>query len=299
MPGLVFDQDTGYAHPIQGTEAALGSLTRDDVVSRFKGAYGPVGATLIVAGDVSLADVVRQAQNALGDWLTQAQTGLGRDVPQDGRVNAATIYLVDKPGAAQSVIRAMHTTIPRHHPDYFGLLLLNYVFGGQFAARLNQNLRQDKGYSYGYHSIVQWYLGPSVLYAGGSVQTEVTKESVTETLREFNDVHRDRPISQIELDGAKAGILQSYPASFERPSQLINHLLQLVLYDLPGDYFQTVKPNIEAVTLEEVQRIGAELVQPGQLGVLVVGDQRTIEPGLRELDLPLVLLDDEGAPIKA
>ena len=299
MSGLVFDQETGYSHPIQGTEAALESLTRDDVVARFKEAYGPVDATLIVAGDVSLGDVVQQAQAALGDWQAQTPAGSGRDAVPDGKANSATIYLVDRPGAAQSVIRALHTTIPRHHPDYFGLLLLNNAFGGQFAARLNQNLRQDKGYSYGYHSVVQWYLGPSLLYAGGSVETNVTKESVAETLREFNDVHRDRPISQDELDTAKAGILQSYPASFERPSQLISHLLQLALYDLPNDYFQTVRPNIEAVSLEGVQRIGVELIQPDQLCVLVVGDRRTIEPGLRELELPVVLLDDDGAPINA
>ena len=95
-----------------------------------------------------------------------------------GKPDSAAIYLVDHPGAAQSVIRALHTTIPRQHPDYFGLLLLNSAFGGQFTARLNRNLRQEKGYSYGYHSLIQWHQGPSLLAAGGSVQTAVTQESV-------------------------------------------------------------------------------------------------------------------------
>ena len=297
MSGLVFGQETGYGHPIHGTEAAMESLTRGDVVARFQQAYGPTGATLIAAGDVTLNEVVQQAQAHLGDWRAENRDDTGLEPVADSKTNQATIYLVDRPGAAQSVIRALHTTIPRHHSDYFGLLLLNYGFGGQFAARLNQNLRQDKGYSYGYHSVIQWYQGPSLLYAGGSVETDVTKESVAETLLEFNDVHRDRPISQDELDTAKAGILQSYPASFERPSQVISHLLQLVLYNLPNDYFQTVKSNIEAVSLEGVQRIGAELIQPGQLCVLVVGDRQKIEPGLRELELPLVLLDEDGVPL--
>ena len=136
-----------------------------------------------------------------------------------------------------------------------------------------------------------------MFFAGGSVQTEVTKESVVETLREFNDVHGDRPVSREELEAAKAGILQGYPASFERPGQGISHMLQIVLYDLPNDYFQTVRPNVEAVSLEEVHRIGAELVQPGQLSVLVVGDRQAIEPGLRELELPVLLLNDDGAPV--
>lgn len=301
-PGLVFSQDSGYGHPIYGTEPAITSLTRDDVVRQFEEAYGPHGSTLLVAGDVTLEDVVTQAQESLGGWRADGAVKIQRNGRGNGAQasakaadNGTTIYLVDKPGAAQSVIRALHTTIPRHHEDYFGLLLLNYSFGGQFSARLNQNLRQDKGYSYGYNSGIHWHQGPSVMSAGGSVQTIVTKESVTETLREFNDVHASRPISEDELDSAKAGILQSYPASFERPGQVVNQLLQLTHFDLPDNYFQTVKPSIEAVSLADVQRIGRELVQPEQLSILVVGDREVIEPGLRELELPVVLLTDDGA----
>ena len=294
LAGLAFSRDSGYGHPIQGTEPALGSLTREDVVNHFRKAYGPAHATFIVAGDVVLDDVVMQVQAALGDWNADGPDGRHHEYTQDSNSSSAAIYLVDHPGAAQSVIRALHTTIPRQHPDYFGLLLLNSAFGGQFTARLNRNLRQEKGYSYGYNSNVLWHQGPSLLFAGGSVQTAVTQESVAETLREFNDVHGDRPLTQQELDSAKAGILQGYPASFERPAQLINHLLQMVLFDLPNDYFKTVKHRIEEVTLEDVHRIGAELIRPDRLSVLVVGDRKEVEPGLRRLDLPLVVLDDEG-----
>ncbi len=305
-PGLVFSQDSGYGHPIHGTESAIETLTRDDVVRHFKEAYGPEGSTLLVAGDTTLEDVVKQAQEVLGGWTSDDAVRSRPDGDSKGAQASAktssanggtTIYLVDKPGAAQSVIRAVQTTIPRHHADYFGLLLLNYSFGGQFSARLNLNLRQDKGYSYGYNSSIQWHQGPSVLSAGGSVQTDVTKESVLETLREFNDVHSNRPISEEELESAKAGILQSYPASFERPSQVVNQLLQLTLFDLPNDYFQTVKSGIEGVSLGDVHRIGRELVEPDGLSILVVGDREAIEPGLRELELPVVLLTDDGAEI--
>jgi zinc protease len=296
IAGLAFDQQSGYGHPIHGSEGTLTSLTRDDVVNHFERAYGPAGATLIVAGDVTLSQVVEKAQSALGDWQGGAKVERAQRDVTNGKEGLSTIYLVDHPGAAQSVIRALQTTIPRHHPDYFGLLLLNYSFGGQFSARLNQNLRQDKGYSYGYHSVVQWHQGLSLLYAGGSVQTAVTKESVEETLREFRDVHSERPIEREELDAAKAGILQGYPASFERPGQIINHLLQLVLFDLPNDYFQTVKPKVEGVTLAEVHRIAGDHIQPQRLSVLVVGDRETIEPGLQELGLPVVTLDSDGAP---
>ena len=235
-----------------------------------------------------------QVQAALGDWNDNTTVSGRGDTAPNGKADSAAIYLVDHPGAAQSVIRALHTTIPRQHPDYFGLLLLNSAFGGQFTARLNRNLRQEKGYSYGYHSLIQWHQGPSLLAAGGSVQTAVTQESVAETLREFNDVHGGRPLTQEELDIAKAGILQGYPASFERPGQVISHLLQVVLFDLPNDYFKTVKPKIEEVSLEDVHRIGAERILPDRLSVLVVGDRKEVESGLRHLDLPLVLLNNDG-----
>ena len=303
MNGLVFGPDTGYGHAIHGTETSVSSLTREDVLRQFGRAYGPAGATLMVAGGVTFDEVKRQAQEILGHWTAQpdmearadqasSRNGLPEAQPRD-----SVIYLVDKPGAAQSVIRTVQTTIPRRHPDYLALLLLNYSFGGQFSARLNQNLRQDKGYSYGYNSGVQWQQAPSLFHAGGSVQTAVTKESLAETLREFQDIHSARPVTKDELDAAKAGILQGYPASFERPSQVISHLLQMTLFDLPNNYFTTVRPNVEAVALEDVHRAGAEHVRPGGLSVLVVGDRQKVEPGLRELDLPLVLLDENGGPL--
>ena len=293
-PSLVFPQGTGYGHPVSGTEESVSAITRQDIMGQFQRDYGPASATLIVAGDVSLEEVYTQAEAHLGDW-----PGNGTHANPPGEVSHypfddSTIYLVDRPGAAQSVIRALQPTINRYHSDYFALTLLNYAFGGQFSARLNLNLRQDKGYSYGYHSSVQWHRGPSLLQAGGSVQTDVTKESVQETLREFSDIHESRPITQEELEAAKAGILLGYPASFERPAMILGHLLQLVQYRLPDDYFQTVRSQLEAISLADVHRVAAEQIRPSNLRVLVVGDREAVEPGLRELGLPLVMLDVRG-----
>ena len=163
---------------------------------------------------------------------------------------------------------------------------------------MNQNLRQDKGYSYGYQSSIHWYRRPSLLLAGGSVQTGATKESVFETLKEFTEVRGSRPITQEELDGAKDGLLRGYPAGFERPGSVLGQLIQLVQFDLPDDYFQTVRPSVESVTLADVHRITQEWVRPGQLKILVVGDRETVGPGLEELGLPLVHLDVDGAVIE-
>ena len=115
-----------------------------------------------------------------------------------------------------------------------------------------------------------------------------------ETLQEFRDIHGSRPITQEELDASKAGILQGYPASFERPAMILGHMIQLVQYRLPDDYFQTVRSRLEAITLADVHRVAAEQIRPSNLRVLVVGDREAVESGLRELGLPLVMLDIHG-----
>ena len=292
MAGLVFQSSSGYGHPLSGTEKSIAALTRDDIASQFNRDYTPANANLIVVGDVSIDEVAKRAEAVFGRWKGGPSAN-GRSVvePSNG---TATIYLVDRPGAPQSVIRALNTTIPRLHPDYLGLTLMNYAFGGQFSARLNQNLRQEKGYSYGYQSHVQWFRSSSLMLAGGSVQTEVTKESVFETLKEYNEVRGSRPISEEELENAKASVLRSFPANFERPGAIMGQVLQMVQFGLPDDYLQTVRANVEAVTLDDVHRITQELVRPDQLKILVVGDRQQIETGLRQLELPTVVLDAAG-----
>ena len=297
IPGLIFGRESRYGHTSMGTEESVAAFTRDGLERHFRSHYGPAAANLLVVGDVSLEEVMEQAGAMFGEWdnpvaepaLVEPSSGSGEGQPQP-----TTIYLVDKPGAAQSVIRAGHDTVPRSHPDYVSLTLLNYSFGGQFSARLNQNLRQDKGYSYGFNSGISWFREPSLLVAGGSVQTAVTKESVQETLKEFQDIHRARPVTGEELGSAKAGMLLGYPAGFERPGQVLSHLIQLILHQLPDDYFRTVPERVSAVSLDQVHRVGEERVQPDALKVLVVGDRGEVEDGLRELGLPLTILDSDG-----
>jgi zinc protease len=173
---------------------------------------------------------------------------------------------------------------------------LNYLFGGQFTARLNQNLRQDKGYSYGYRSSVQWYGQSSLLLAGGGVQTAVTREAVVETLKEFADIRGDRPVGEEEFLAAKSSLLRQYPSSFETCGQVLQQLTQMALFNLPDDYCQTVSSNVEAVSMADVQRVARERVE-AQPMVLVVGDRASVEPGLSTLGLSMGLVDHNAQPI--
>ncbi len=299
-PGLILGSESRYGHPAIGTERSVSAFGRQDLEEFFQAYYRPANANLVVAGDVDLDEVLEQAERTFGSWADNPSPTAGfTDSPadQDQESPPATIYLVDKPGAAQSVIRAGHETVPRSHPSYLPLTLLNFAFGGQFSARLNQNLRQDKGYSYGFHSSISWFREKSLLMAGGSVQTAVTRESVAETLKEFQEIHAERPVTAEELKAAKDSMLLGFPAGFERPGQVLSQVIQLIQHQLPDDYFRTVRERLAAVSLADVQEAGAERVRPKGLTVLVVGDRSAIEAGLRELGLPLVLLDTEGRAI--
>ena len=185
-------------------------------------------------------------------------------------------------------------TIDRHHDDYQTMNLVNYVFGAQPTARLFMNLRQDKGYSYGYYSSIEWLTGPSALFAGGSVETGVTKESVIETLKEFADIRGERPVTEEEFTSAKDGLFRGFPSQFETQGQILQQLSQVVIFGLPDDYMSTVIPRLEAITLEDVHRVSADRIDDSHLAVLVVGDREAVEPGLSELGLPIVAVDYDG-----
>ena len=295
IAGLVYPPGSGYAHPLAGTEASAQAITRADLAAQFRRGYRPGNARLLVVGDVDCEEALRRAAAVFGGWSApDGATGDDRDDLDVAATPAAALYLVDRPGAPQSVIRAVQSLIPRRHPDYFPLLLANYAFGGQFSARLNQNLRQEKGYSYGYQSQIQWYRRPSLLVAGGSVQSDATKESVQETINEFQDAHSRRPITAEELSNAKDGLLRAYPAGFERPLSVLSQLVSMEQFGLPPDYFRSVRPSLEAVTLADVHRAAQAHLRPESLQILVVGDRATAEAPLAGLGLPLTRLAADG-----
>ena len=239
------------------------------------------------------------ANKTFGDWRASsgsAERARAAVAPREPSPTA--IYIADKPGAAQSVVRTGHLTIPRNHPDYLPFNLFNYIFGGQFSARLNMNLRQDKGYSYGYMSTVDWNLAPSMLVAGGGVQTAVTKETVIETLKEFNEIVGDRPVTETEFNDAVQGLLRSLPAQFETQSRIVAQLTRMVAYDLPDDYLARLPDSLAQVSLEDARRVGSELLDVGHLNIVIAGDASAVEPGLRELGLPIVRIDYEGRELR-
>ncbi len=196
------------------------------------------------------------------------------------------LILIDKPHAAQSVIYVALVGTRRNTADFFPQNVMNMVFGGQFSSRLNLNLREQKGYTYGARSAWDWRVnerGPFV--ATSSVQTAVTAPALSETLKELEGMVGARPVEETELDFCKKYVTRGYTAGFETPSQVANQLETLFAYKLPDDYFNTVVPGVRAVTAEETMRVAKKYLDMDHLTIIVVGDRATIEPELRKLPI--------------
>ncbi|MQF68830.1 insulinase family protein [SAR202 cluster bacterium AD-804-J14_MRT_500m] len=292
---LLYGANTPYGNPPFGTPTTISSFNRDHLDAQFSNIYQPNKSTLVAVGDISSTDLITKVSGIFGQWKTPESELSSTDaVIAEPAQPITKIYISDKPGAAQSVIRAGHLTIDRHHEDYYALNLLNYLFGGHFMARLNQNLRQDKGYSYGFHSSVDWTTGPSSLVAWGSVQTEVTKESVIEILKEFDDIHGSRPVGNEEFASARDGLLKGFAGQFETQDQLVSQICRALMFGLPDDYYTGLRTNYEALTVDDINRVARQHLKSDNLMLLVVGDREVIEPQLEKLGYPIVHVNHQG-----
>jgi zinc protease len=293
--GLLYGRDTPHGHPISGREAAVEGMTRAIAVAQHKRQFLDNRPTFLVVGDVDTDTVAKQLEGAFKGWSTESDASAGLDLKAER--SKSTIYLVDKPGAAQSVIAAAQTSVPRTHADFQALMVMNMAFGGQFTARLNMNLREDKGYTYGYRARHDWRRAVSTYLVGGAVQTDVTKEALFETMKEFRDLVGGRPIDAEEYEKARMGMIRGFPPTFETPSQVLRRLLDIVHFGLPDDHFSGQVARIEAVSLDDVNRVAREHIDPDNLNIVIVGDRAKIEGPLSELEFPIVHLDYEGLPV--
>jgi zinc protease len=295
---LLYGHDHPYGHPLGGNEASLNTVTAADARRFYESYYRPNNTALIVAGDVTPATIVPKLEKAFAGWKrgdVPAPANVSRPPARDN----ASIYIVDKPGAAQSVIQIGQVGVERANADYFPLLVMNSMLGGAFVSRINLNLREDKGYTYGARSSFDYRRGPGPFTASAGVFTKVTKESVAEFIKELRGIRGDRPVTEKELSYFKQSLVRSYPRGFETPEQIANRLTDVVLYGLPDDYFNNYAVRVQAVTLADVTRAAKSYLDPSRMAILVVGDRKVIEPGLRSLtdvSTNVVLLDTEGRP---
>src|SRR5262249_24866208 len=205
-------------------------------------------------------------------------------------------HLIHKPAAAQSGLPVARTGAARRSPDYFALTLMNAILGGQFVSRINMNLREDKGYSYGAESSFSFLRGPGPFETVATVQTAVTKESLVELFRELSEITEKRPITDAELAFAKQRMKQGFPHRFEHTCGVAGQLGVLIAEELPDDEFLRYQARVDAVTKADVHRVAREFVTPENMAMLVVGDRSSVEPALKSFPFVETIqqLDAEG-----
>lgn len=281
FPRVLFGAQHRYGTLSMGTAAALKGVSVADLRSFHARNYVPSNAMLIVTGDVAPATVLPQLESAFGSWTGAAAAPT--PVPVAPQRTARQVYLIDKPGAAQSQIRIGWIGVPRSTPDYFALRVLNTVLGGAFTSRLNQNLREEHQYAYGAGSSFDMRRSAGPFYATAGVQTDKTAEALTEFFKELDAIRQ--PIPAGELEKAKNYVALQLPRSFETSQSLAASLAQMFVFNLPGDYYRTFTARVRAVTQADVQRAAERYIQPDKFAVVIVGDLKTIEPAVRALSL--------------
>lgn len=294
----LFGPDHPYGRPSIGNEKSLRSMSVEDLKKFHRKYYRPNNAGLLVVGDLTANSIQPKLQEIFGRW-EKGDVDQPR-LPEAGQVKSREIYLADKPGAPQSVVRIGRIGAPRLTEDYFPLIVMNTIFGGSFTSRLNQNLREQHGYTYGAASGFDFLPWPGAFRAGASVQTIVTDKALEEFMKELKGILE--PVTDEELARAENYLVLRYPESFQSVSQVAAQLLELLLYHLPDDYFNEYSAHIRAVTKEDVLRVARKYLDPEKVAIVIVGDRKQIEQGITPLNLGPVrnlTIDDVLGPAPA
>jgi zinc protease len=295
FPKVVYSTDHPYGR--SATDTSVKAITRDDLVTFQTQAFQPSHAIITVVGDISASDARRLVTSALGGWTATTTAPVSFTYPPVPDPRPTTIYLVDKPGAAQSTFAIGAAGPPRHTPDYFALRVMNSFFGEQFQSRLNANIREDKGYSYGVGSRFAFGHGPGAFRAGGEIVTANSDKALVEFIKEINGIRGARPITDEEMTAARNALVQGLPAQFSSVASIGRAIAALFVQDLPDDYYQQFPKAVDAVTKDQVLEAARRTIDPAHLAIVIVGDRKQIEGPLRATRLaPIVLLDGDGNP---
>jgi zinc protease len=299
FPVLLYGSEHAYGIPLtgSGTEESVSRLKREDLAQFHRTWFKPNNASLIIVGATTLAEVTPKLERLFGGWrpgeVPKKNIGEVRHQPR------STVYLLDRPGSEQSIIFAGHVAPPKRNPREIAILTVNEIFGGSFTSRINMNLREGKHWSYGAFTLFPDARGqrPFIVYA--PVQTDKTKESLAEVVKELRGLVSDRPVTPEELAKAQANLTLSLPGQWETIGAVGGSIEEIVRFDLPHDYYSTFASNVRALQVADVATAARETVQPDKIVWVVVGDRAKIEAGVRELNLgPLHFLDADGRPVQ-
>jgi predicted Zn-dependent peptidase len=290
---LLYGPKHPYGWPMTGVEESIKKLTPADLRAFYEAYYRPGNAVLIVAGDTSEAALRGKLEAAFGKW--RGHRGAARKLPAPaGAASATRAFLIDKADAPQSSIRVGGIGIERTNPDYFPVTVMNLILGGGFY-RLDLNLREGKGWTYGARSTFDSRRTPGPFSAGGEFVAPHSADSVAEILKEVNGL-RDADVTDAELARAKDQIVKSYPARFATRANVAAQLAELAIFGLPDSYVTDYTTRIAGVTKADVRRVARKYLDPGKFTIVVVGDKKTVAEPLAKL-APVELRDLDGNPV--
>ncbi|PYO10682.1 MAG: hypothetical protein DMD30_02225 [Gemmatimonadetes bacterium] len=295
FPAILYGNAHPYGAPLEGTEASVKSITTADLQSYYQANFRPNNATLIIVGDVNPAQVEAKINNLFGSWQRGDVPALNYGEPP--KASTTTIYLIDKPGAAQSSFRIGAVGVPRSTKDYFALTVMNTILGGSFTSRLNQNLRETRGYTYGAGSRFDMRRSAGPFLASAEIVTAKSDSALIEFMKELKRIREAVPAD--ELSRAKRYLQLQLPGNFETTQQIAAALVPVAQYNLPLDYYNNYVQNVEAVSQADVARVAQQYINPGSLAIVIVGDRKTIEPALKSVNVgPIAIRDISGQPIQ-
>jgi predicted Zn-dependent peptidase len=295
FPAIVYGGVHPYGAATLGTEASVKSLSVADLQSYYQTNFKPNNATLIIVGDVNPGQIEQKIIALFGGW--QRGDVLQPTYADPPKAAATTVYLIDKPGAAQSSFRIGAVGVPRSTKDYFALSVMNTILGGSFTSRLMQNLRETRGYTYGASSRFDMRRNAGPFLASAEIVAAKSDSALLEFMKELNGIRQSVPAS--ELSRAKRYLQLQLPGNFETTQDIAFQLVPVALYGLPLDYYNNYVQNIEAITQADVARVAQQYINPGSLAIVIVGDRKSIEPGLKALNIgPIAIRDINGQPIQ-
>lgn len=289
----LYEPAARYGAPAEGGAGSVRTLTRDDALAFYRMRYRPGATTLIFAGDVSMAQASAITGESFGDWsgALSAPTRLRVDAARPGRL----LRVVAKGDAPQSEVRVGHAGLPRQTPDYFDVIVMNAILGGLFSSRINLNLREEHGYTYGAFSAFEWRRDRGPFVVSTAVKSDVTAAAVREILHEIERM-RSETIGEDELTLATSYLDGVFPIRYETTAAIAGALANLTIHSLPDSYYDDYRGHVRAVTAARVQAAAGSHLHPDRLRIVVVGDAALIAPPLAEVtELAAEVVSADGA----
>ena len=299
LPKLLYGSGHAYSNPFtgSGTEESVKKITRDDLVKFHQTWFAPNNATLVVVGDITPNELKGKLESSLASW--KSKTVPQKNIGAVALPAQPSVYIIDKPGALQSIIFAAETSPSAKDPDFESMQMMNKILGGEFTSRINMNLREDKHWSYGSFSVFIDAKGPSFFTGYAPVQTDKTKESVVELQKELMQYVGDKPATDAEFKKVQGNSVLQLPGSWETNAAVLGSLQDAIKYNRGIAYLNNYAAMLQNMQLADIQNAAKKVIKPNSLTYVIVGDRAKIEKGIQELNLGTIkYIDSEGNEVK-